>query len=74
MFLKQKRNETIKARGCANIRPQRIDSNQEDTSWPTDAFMCYVIVSDIPGAFLHADMEDNIHMLLEGIVAKLIMN
>jgi len=33
----------------------------------------YVIVSDIPGALLHADMEDNIHMLLEGTVTEIII-
>ena len=33
----------------------------------------YIIVSDIPGAFLHADMEDNVHMLLEGTVAEMIV-
>jgi len=33
----------------------------------------YVIVSDIPGAFLHADMDDNVHMLLEGTVAEMIV-
>jgi len=30
-------------------------------------------VIDIPGAFLHADMEQDIHMLLEGTIAELIM-
>ena len=33
----------------------------------------YVIVTDIPGAFLHADMEDQVHMLLEGTIAELIV-
>ena len=33
----------------------------------------YVIVTDIPGAFLHADMEDEVHMVLEGTIAKLIV-
>jgi len=33
----------------------------------------YVVVSDISGAFLHADMEDNVHMLLEGTVAEMIL-
>ena len=31
------------------------------------------VVSAIPGAFLHADMEDNVHMLLEGTVAEMIV-
>jgi len=33
----------------------------------------YIVVSDIPGAFLHADMEDNVQMLLEGTLAELIV-
>jgi len=28
---------------------------------------------DIPGAFLHADMEEEVHMLLEGMIAELIV-
>jgi len=31
------------------------------------------VVSDIPGAFLHADMEDNVNMLLEGTIAEMIL-
>ena len=30
-------------------------------------------VTDIPGAFLHADMEDDVHMPLEGTIAELIV-
>jgi len=86
MFLKEKRDGTIKARGCADGRPQRLYTNKEDASSPTvsiEAMMLscaidtkenrYVIVSDIPGAFLHSDMEDNVHMLLEGTVAEMIV-
>ena len=67
-------------------RPQRLYTNKEDSSSPTisiEALMLscaidakenrYVIVSDIPGAFLQADMEDKIHMLLEGTVAEIIV-
>ena len=32
-----------------------------------------VIVTNIPGAFLHADLEDNIHMLLNGTIMQLII-
>ena len=31
------------------------------------------MVSDILGAFLHADMDDNVHMLLEGTVTEMIV-
>jgi len=33
----------------------------------------HVAVMDIPGAFLHADMEEDMHMLLEGTIAELIV-
>ena len=33
----------------------------------------YIIVTDIPGAFLHAYMEDTVHMILEGEIAELIV-
>jgi len=33
----------------------------------------YVVVSDILGAFLNADMEENVHMLLQGTVAEMIV-
>jgi len=62
---------------------QSIYKNTEDTSSPSVSIesmilSCaidakenrYVVVSDIPGAFLHTNMEDNIHMLLEATVQK----
>jgi hypothetical protein len=33
----------------------------------------YVVVADIPGAFLHVDMEEEVHMLLKGKIAELIV-
>jgi len=86
MFLKEKRDGSIKARECADGRPQCIYTNKEDASSPTMSIEAmvlscaieakesrYVVVSDIPGAFLHADMEENVHMLLEGTVAEMIV-
>ena len=35
MFLKEKRDGTIKARGCVEGRPQRLYTNKEDASLPT---------------------------------------
>jgi len=35
MFLKEKRDGTIKARGCADGRPQRLYTNKDDASSPT---------------------------------------
>jgi len=86
MFLKEKRDGTIKARGCADGRPQREYTRKEEVSSPTvslEAMMLscaidtkegrYVIVTDIPGAFLHVDMDGEVHMVLEGTIAELIM-
>jgi len=33
----------------------------------------HVVIIDISGAFLHADMEETVHMLLEGMMAELIV-
>jgi len=33
----------------------------------------YVVVTGIPGAFLHADMDEDVHMRLEGTIAELIV-
>ena len=84
MFLKEKRDSTIKARGCADGRSQREYTAKSDTSSPTisieammlsctiDAKNRYMVVSDIPRAFLHADMEE-VHMLLKGKITELII-
>jgi hypothetical protein len=32
-----------------------------------------VAIVDIPGAFMHADMDDNVHMVLEGKMAELLV-
>jgi len=86
MFLKEKRNGTIKARGCADNRPQRVWPNKEETGLPKisiEAMMLscaidakenrYIVVSDIQVAFLHADMDNNVHMLSEGTVTEMII-
>jgi len=33
----------------------------------------HVAVTDIPGAFIHTDMEEDVHKLLEGTIAELIV-
>ena len=33
----------------------------------------HVATADIPGAFLHADMDEEVYMLLEGKIAELIV-
>jgi len=86
MFLKEKRDGTIKVRGCANGRSQCEYTTKAETSLPTLSLKpmmmsCaidaregrHVAVTDIPGAFLHADMDEDVHMLLEGTIAKLVV-
>jgi len=84
MFLKEKRDGTIKVRGCADGRSQWEYTTKVDTSSPTMSLESIMIscaidtregrhlaVMDIPGAFLHADMEEHVHILLEGTIAEL---
>jgi hypothetical protein len=86
MFLKKKRNGIIKGRGCADGRKQRMYTAKEDASSPTvaieavmlscviDALECrHVATVDIPGAFMQADMDDIVHMKLEGKWAELLV-
>lgn len=86
MFLKQKRCGRIKGRGCADGRKQRLYKSKEETSAPTISvealfLTCLidakekrtVVTCDIPGAFMHADMDELIHIKLEGELATLLV-
>jgi Reverse transcriptase (RNA-dependent DNA polymerase) len=87
MFLKQKRCGKIKGRGCADGRKQRLYLSKEDTSSPTVAIesvnlSCVidadenrdVATVDIPGAFLHADMDDTVYLKIDGDMALMLTN
>ena len=71
MFLKEKRDGTIKGRGCADGRSQRLYKTKAETSSPTckteSIFITAVIDAvegrdvatvDIPGAFMQADIDE----------------
>jgi len=86
MFLKETCDGSINARGCFDGRPQQEYMTEDQVSLPTVSLeemmlSCaidvkqgsYVVITDIPIAFLHADMEDNVHILLEGTTAELII-
>ena len=86
MFLKEKCDGTLKSQECADRQLQREYTTKEEVSSPTvllEAMVLscaidakegrYVFVMDIPGAFLHADMEDEVHILLEGTIADRII-
>jgi hypothetical protein len=83
IFLKRKRDGTIKARGCADGRKQRAHL-REDAMAPTvttaAVFITSVIdamekrevaVVDIPGAYMQAEMDELVYMKLTGKMAEL---
>ena len=86
MFLKKKRNGRIKGRGCADGRKQRLHTKKEDASSPTVAIEAVMLscvidaeerrdvaILDIPGAFMQADMDEIVHMRLDGKMAELLV-
>ena len=73
MFLKQKHDNTVKGRGCANGTKQRNHYDKEDAASPTVALESLlltsvvdahkqqdVVVVDILGDFLQADLDNNV--------------
>jgi hypothetical protein len=87
MFLKEKRDSSVKARMCANRRKQKDGTwAKQDTTSPTVAMESVFITAvihahkgrnvasfDIPGAFLHADVDEDIGMVLKGRLAELMV-
>lgn len=86
MFLKRKRDGSIKGRGCADGRKQRSYISKEDSTSPTVSteavFLTAVVdalekrsvaVVDVPGAFMQVDMDEDVVVRFEGtMVDKLI--
>jgi hypothetical protein len=86
IFITQKRCGRIKSRACVNGSTQRTYIPKENTASPTvmndsvmitsaiDAHEERVIKTmDIPGAFLHADLDEEVIMLLRGQLADLMV-
>ena len=86
MFLKKKLCGRIKGRSCADSRKQRVYISKEESSPPTvttEGMMLSGILDamegrdvatvDIPGALLHADMDDIVDMRLDGAMAELLV-
>jgi hypothetical protein len=84
IFLKKKRNGTVKARSCANGSVQREHVAKEEAASPTVALESVfvtaaidgkenreVVTIDIPGAFLHAANDDYVVMRMNGTLAEL---
>jgi hypothetical protein len=85
MFVKEKRCGTIKGRGCADGRKQRLYKTKIDTSSPTVRtesllLSCVidakerrtVVTCDVPGAFMQVDIDEIVHVRLEGALAELL--
>ena len=86
MFLKQKRCGKIKGRGCADGRKQRLYKSKEETTSPTittEALFITCLVDalenrcvatcDMPGAFMHSDIDEQVHVKLEGEIDELLV-
>jgi hypothetical protein len=79
MFLKEKRDSLVKARMCADGRKQKDGTwaKQDTTSPPvaTESVFITIVIDahkgrnvacfDIPGAFLHTDVDEDITMVLK---------
>jgi hypothetical protein len=87
MYLKEKRDEQIKGRGCADGRKQRLWTDKCDSSSPTAALESLMITAtinayegrdvaavDIPGAFPQTEQDDDevIHVKLHAKMATLL--
>ena len=86
LFLTEKRCGKIKARGCADGRRQRVYKTKEETSSPTVALESVFLTSlidakegrkvatvDVPGAFMQSEMDEVVHMRIDGEAAKLLL-
>ena len=84
MTIKEKRNGTIKGRGFADGRSLRGRIDREAATSPavsTEAFpmTCaidakeerVVVTCDVPGAYLHCEMDEECYVLLEGVLVDL---
>ena len=87
MFVKKKRCDRIKERGCVNGRKQRLAINTDkvgDLIMATEALVITCIIDamehqdvamvDIPGVFVQANMEvEDVNMKFEGELVNLLV-
>ena len=87
MFLKMKTSGEIKARGCADGRPQRVYKSKQETFSPTAAIESIFITSvmtakegrdvatvDIPVAYLQTEASDETFIKLQGAIVDSLLN
>jgi hypothetical protein len=86
MFIKEKRCGTVKGRGCADGRKQRLlHKSKDETSSPTVRtesllLSCVidaeerrqVMTADVPGAFMQVDVDEVVHVRMVGALAELL--
>ena len=86
MFLKRKRCGRVKGRGCADGRKQRAWIDPEDATAPTvstEAVLMTAVIDamerrevavvDIPGAFMQADMDEEVFVRFQGRMAEILL-
>ena len=86
MFLKEKQSGDVKGRGCADGRKQRLYKTKEETSSPTVSLEALlltcvldaiekraVLICDIPGAFMQADIDEIINLRLDGPILNALL-
>ena len=86
MFQKRKRCGKIKGRGCADGRKQRAYITKEESTAPTVSteavFLTAVIdamegrnvvVLDVPGAFMQAEIDELVHVRFTGAMVTLLL-
>ena len=86
MSLKRKRCGKIKGRGCADGRKQRAYITKEDSTAPmvsTEAVFLTavidamegrnVVVLDVPGAFMQAEIDELVHVRFTGAMVTLLL-
>jgi hypothetical protein len=89
MFLTEKRNGTVKGQGCADGYKQRLYKTKAEISLPTVSIKSLilsclivalkkrdVVTCNIPGAFMQADVNEEIHIKSDGelVVSSLLVN
>jgi Reverse transcriptase (RNA-dependent DNA polymerase) len=85
MFLKQKRCGRIKGRGCADGRKQRVYKSKQEISSPTVSIESVMLsctidakegrdvaTCDVPSAFMQTDIDELIHVRMDGELAELL--
>ena len=86
MLLKKNMGGKIKGRGCADGQKQCNTTSKDEASAPTVAIdsvllLCTIDAKEgldvatvnIPGDFMHADMDETVHVILEGTIAELLV-